>query len=133
MPTMVAQCGIAPALGESSSSLWLKLPYCEGFAQVGRATTLPILLLGGPARETVADTLRDYADGLASSYRVRGAVIGRNLLFPPGADALPMCRALTTLVHENASLNQAGGVFERADPTTNGAMRKRSRCERLRR
>src|SRR2546425_835447 len=41
--TMVRQCGIASALGESSLNLWLKLPYCEGFAQVGRATTLPIL------------------------------------------------------------------------------------------
>ena len=123
--TMVRQCGIASALGESSLNLWLKLPYCEGFAQVGRATTLPILLLGGPARETVADTLRDYADGLASSSRVRGAIIGRNLLFPSEADPLPMCRALTTLVHENASLNQALGVFEGADPTRNGVQRIR--------
>lgn len=125
--TMVRQCGIASALGESSLNLWLKLPYCEGFAQVGRATTLPILLLGGPARETVADTLRDYADGLASSFRVRGAIIGRNLLFPAEADPLPMCRALTTLVHQNASLNQALGVFGGADPTRDGAMRKGSR------
>src|SRR5436853_7470870 len=73
--TMVRQCGIASALGESSLNLWLKLPYCEGFAQVGRATTLPIRLLGGPARETVAEPLRDYAEGLASSSRVRGAII----------------------------------------------------------
>ena len=119
--TMVRQCGIASALGESSLNVWLKLPYCEEFAQVGRATTLPILLLGGPARETVADTLREYADGLASSSRVRGAIIGRNLLFPTEADPLPMCRALTALVHRNASLNQALRVFEGADPTRDGA------------
>jgi len=125
--TMVRQCGIASALGESSLNLWLKLPYCEGFAQVGRATTLPILLLGGPARETVADTLRDYADGLASSSRVRGAIIGRNLLFPPEADPLPMCRALTALVHREADLNQAFRVLEGADPTRDRARQKGSR------
>lgn len=125
--TMVRQCGIASALGESSSNLWLKLPYCEGFARVGRATTLPILLLGGPARETVADTLRDYADGLASSSRVRGAIIGRNLLFPAEADPLPMCRALTALVHRNASLSEALRVFEEAEPTNNRMPQKRSK------
>ena len=125
--TMVRQCGIASALGESSLNLWLKLPYCAGFARVGRATTLPILLLGGPARETVADTLKDYADGLISSSRVRGAIIGRNLLFPAEADPLPMCRALTALVHRNANLTQALRVFEGADPTMDRARQKASR------
>jgi hypothetical protein len=125
--TMVRQCGIASALGESSLNLWLKLPYCEGFARVGRATTLPILLLGGPARETGADTLRDYADGLASSSRVRGAIIGRNLLFPAGADPLPMCCALTALVHRKADLNQAFRVMEGADPARDRTRQKGSR------
>lgn len=125
--TMVRQCGIASAVGESSLNLWLKLPYCEGFAQVGRATTLPILLLGGPARETVADTLRDYADGLASCSRVRGAIIGRNLLFPPEADPLPMCRALTALVHRKAGISQALRVFDGEDSTRERAKKKASR------
>ena len=39
--------GVASALGDSSRYLWLKLPYCEGYETVARATTLPILLLGG--------------------------------------------------------------------------------------
>ena len=39
--------GVASALGDSSRYLWLKLPYCEGYEMVARATTLPILLLGG--------------------------------------------------------------------------------------
>jgi DhnA family fructose-bisphosphate aldolase class Ia len=105
--TLARQCGIAAALGESSAHLWLKLPYCENFEQACRASTLPILLLGGPARETPEDTLRDFAAGLAASPRVRGAIIGRNLLFPGAADPLPMCRALTALVHKRASLAQA--------------------------
>ncbi|HYE65744.1 MAG TPA: deoxyribose-phosphate aldolase, partial [Pyrinomonadaceae bacterium] len=39
--------GAASALGDSSRYLWLKLPYCENYEMVARATTLPILLLGG--------------------------------------------------------------------------------------
>jgi Cgl0159-like len=106
--TLVRQCGIATALGESSSHLWLKLPYCEDFARVGRATTVPILLLGGPPRERPADTLRDFSDALASSTRARGAIIGRNLLFPgQQADPLPMCRALTAMVHRGVRLDEA--------------------------
>src|SRR5207237_10339255 len=108
-------------------NLKIEFTHWRGFGKGGRPPALPILLLGGPARETGEDTFGDYADGLAFSPRVRGAIIGRNLLFPPEADPLPMCRALTTLVHQNASLNQALGVFEGADPTRNGAMRKGSR------
>lgn len=118
--TLVRQCGIAAALGESSAHLWLKLPYCEDFSRVCRATTLPILLLGGPARETPVDTLRDFAAGLAASPRVRGAIIGRNLLFPGEADPLPMCRALTALVHRGEGLTEALRILE--EPGFRGAL-----------
>ena len=105
--SLVRQCGIASALGDSSAHVWLKIPYCDDMARIVRATTLPILLLGGPARESPVDTLRDFAAGLAAGPRVRGAIIGRNLLFPGNADPLPMCRTLTSLVHERASLAEA--------------------------
>lgn len=131
--TLVRQCGIAAALGESSSHVWLKLPYCDGFAQVGQATTLPILLLGGPARENPSDTLRDFAEGLAASSRVRGAIIGRNLLFPAEGDPLPMCRALTRLFHRGAGQEEAvafahatGGI-ESAGPRTARTRRRKGR------
>lgn len=105
--SLARQCGVASGLGDSSAHVWLKIPYCEDMARVCRATTLPILLLGGPARESQIDTLRDFADGLATGPRVRGAMIGRNLLFPGNADPLPMCRALTAMVHKGAKLEQA--------------------------
>ena len=111
--TLVRQCGIAAGLGDSSSHLWLKLPYGDGFERVCRATTLPILLLGGPARESPAATLQDFASGLEAGPNVRGAIIGRNLLFPGDADPLPMCRALTALVHRGASLDGALRELER--------------------
>jgi DhnA family fructose-bisphosphate aldolase class Ia len=125
--TLARQCGIAAGLGDSSAHLWLKLPYGEGFARVARATTLPILLLGGPARESPAETLRDFASGLAAGPNVRGAIIGRNLLFPGDADPLPMCRALTALVHGGAGLRGALEVLEAAGPEPPPPPRARKR------
>ena len=104
---LIRHCGIAAALGDSSAQLWLKLPYRDDFGRVCRATTLPILLLGGPARESPIETLRDFAAGLGSGPRVRGAVIGRNLLFPLDRDPLPMCRALTAMIHRGATFDEA--------------------------
>ena len=129
-PTLVRQCGIAAGLGDSSAHLWLKLPYGEGFDRVARATTLPILLLGGPARESPAVTLMDFAAGLKAGSNVRGAIIGRNLLFPGAADPLPMCRALTALVHGDAGLDgalQVLGEEGQAEATTPRRVAKRGR------
>ncbi|HEU0094476.1 MAG TPA: deoxyribose-phosphate aldolase [Vicinamibacteria bacterium] len=105
--TLVRQCGIAAGLGESSVHLWLKVPIVDDLARVCRATTLPLLLLGGPARGTAEETLRDFATALAAGARIRGAIIGRNLLYPGDADPLPLSRALTSLVHRGASLPDA--------------------------
>jgi hypothetical protein len=112
--TLVRQCGIAAGLGDSSIHLWLKVPIVEDLARVCRATTLPLLLLGGPARGSAEETLRDFAGGLAAGPRVRGAIIGRNLLFPGDADPLPLSRALTSLVHGGASLE--GALKKLAEP-----------------
>jgi hypothetical protein len=125
--TLIRQCGIGAALGDSSAHVWLKFPYGEGFDRVSRATTLPILLLGGPARESPLDTLRDFADGIAAGPNVRGAIIGRNLLFPGDADPLPMCRALTRIVHHGADLAEAARELERGEA---GPRRTRPRARR---
>lgn len=113
--SLIRQCGIAAGLGESSAHLWLKLPYGERFDSVCGSTTLPILLLGGPAREDPAAAIADFSAGLRASPRVRGAVIGRNLLFPGDRDPFLMSRALTGLVHRGATLNEALGVIQGTD------------------
>ncbi len=51
--------GAASAMGDSSRYLWLKLPYCENYEMVARATTLPILLLAASRSETPP---RSYAN-----------------------------------------------------------------------
>lgn len=113
--SLIRQCGIAAGMGESSASTWLKLPYGEPFDAVCRSTTLPILLLGGPAREDPADAIADFSAGLRASPRVRGAVIGRNLLFPGDRDPFLMSRALTGMVHRGDTLNEALDVVRRGE------------------
>jgi uncharacterized protein len=113
--TLIRQCGIGAALGETSAHIWLKMPYGEGFDRVARATTLPVLLLGGPARESPLDTLHDFADGMAAGANVRGAIIGRNLLFPGEGDPLPMCRALSRIVHGGADRAEASRVLQEGE------------------
>jgi hypothetical protein len=68
--------GVASALGDSSRYLWLKLPHCENYDTVARATTLPIMLLGGNRREiprrSCANSARLDGRGTECPRRVGG-------------------------------------------------------------
>ena len=99
--------GVASALGNSSRYLWLKLPYCEGFQTVARATTLPILLLGGESAGDPAPFLRQLESALAAGPNVRGALVGRNVLYPGDEDPLAMAEAAGGIVHEGWSVEHA--------------------------
>jgi DhnA family fructose-bisphosphate aldolase class Ia len=107
-PEPMAQLvGIAQALGESSRHTWLKLPYFEPFAAVAQATTLPILILGGASTGDPTSLLRQVAAALATGPTVRGALAGRNVLYPGGEDPLVAAEMIHTLVHGDASIEQA--------------------------
>jgi DhnA family fructose-bisphosphate aldolase class Ia len=99
--------GVASALGNSSSYLWLKLPYCEGYDVVARATTLPILLLGGESAGDATPLLREIAAGLAAGANVRGALVGRNVLYPGDEDPLAVAEAVGRMIHDNLTVEQA--------------------------
>jgi hypothetical protein len=99
--------GAASALGDSSRHLWLNLPYCENYEMVARATTLPILLLGGEPVGDVRPFLRELAAGLRAGPNVRGALVGRNVLFPGDGDPLTAADAAGGLVHRGWTLDQA--------------------------
>jgi DhnA family fructose-bisphosphate aldolase class Ia len=97
----------ATALGDSTRLLWLKIPRVEGFQRVCRATTCPILMLGGEARDRPEGVLEDFAAGLRAGDNVRGVLVGRNILFPGESDPASMASAIGALVHEGASPRQA--------------------------
>jgi hypothetical protein len=99
--------GVASALGDSSRYLWLKLPYCEGYEAVARATTLPILLLGGESAGDPAPFLRQLGGALRAASNVRGALVGRNVLYPGDEDPLAMAEAAGGIVHEGWSVDTA--------------------------
>jgi hypothetical protein len=99
--------GVASALGDSSRYLWLKLPYCEGYETVARSTTLPILLLGGESAGDPSPFLRQLESALAAGPNVRGALVGRNVLYPGEEDPLAMAEAAGGIVHEGWSVDEA--------------------------
>jgi DhnA family fructose-bisphosphate aldolase class Ia len=106
--------GVSSALGESSRYLWLKLPYCDGYEAVARATTLPILLLGGESAGDPAPFLKQLSLAMAAGANVRGALVGRNVLYPGDEDPLTIAAAAGGIVHAGWSVEEALRSFESA-------------------
>jgi hypothetical protein len=99
--------GVASALGDSSRYLWLKLPYCDNYQTVARATTLPILLLGGESAGDPAQFLQQLESAMSAGPNVRGALVGRNVLYPGDDDPLAIAEAAGGIVHEQWPVEQA--------------------------
>jgi DhnA family fructose-bisphosphate aldolase class Ia len=99
--------GVASALGDSSRFLWLKLPYCPGYETVARATSLPILLLGGESAGNPAPFLNELASAMQAGPNVRGALVGRNVLYPGDEDPLAMACAVGGIIHQGWAVEQA--------------------------
>jgi DhnA family fructose-bisphosphate aldolase class Ia len=99
--------GAASAMGDSSRYLWLKLPYCENYELVAQATTLPILLLGGEPVGDATPFLRELAAGLKAGPNVRGALVGRNILYPGDDDPLAIIESVGGIIHEAWTVEQS--------------------------
>jgi DhnA family fructose-bisphosphate aldolase class Ia len=99
--------GVASALGDSSRYLWLKLPHCDGYEIVARSTTLPILLLGGESAGDPSPFLRQLESAMSAGPNVRGALVGRNVLYPGDEDPLAMAEAAGGIVHDGWPVDQA--------------------------
>lgn len=104
---LIKVAGMASGLGSSTANVWLKLPYCEGFEEVAASTTLPIVLLGGEASDDVLGLLEEVHSAMKSGPNVRGVLMGRNLLYPPGDDPLPLAMAVHSVVHQGKEPSEA--------------------------
>ena len=104
---MIRAVGVASGIGEASDRLWLKIPYVRDFYRVARATTLPILLLGGEVQANPLGILEDLERGMAEGPNVRGAMVGRNVLFPGRDDPRAVAEAVSLIIHQNASAAEA--------------------------
>lgn len=99
--------GAASALGPSTARAWVKIPFVTSFERVAAATTLPVLMLGGPAKGVPASVLVDFADGMQAAGNVRGTLVGRNVLYPGADDPAVMGRAVCHLVRDGLPAEEA--------------------------
>lgn len=107
--------GVASALGDSSRYLWLKLPYCPGYEVVARSTSLPILLLGGESTGDPRSFLHELQEGMRAGANVRGALVGRNVLYPGDRDPMAVAAAVGALIHEGISVEEAASRMNAED------------------
>jgi hypothetical protein len=104
--------GVASALGDGSCYLWLKLPYCDNYEVVARSTTLPILLLGGESVGDATPLLREIDAGLNSGANVRGALVGRNVLYPGPEDPFVVAQATGSIIHQSWTVDRTVAAQE---------------------
>jgi len=104
---LIKTISVATALGDSSRGMWLKIPYCEGFDRVARATSCPILMLGGEASSDPTGVLQEFWKGMAAGKNVRGALVGRNILYPSRDDPSAIADAVSGIVHRSFTVEQS--------------------------
>ncbi|MGQ9585602.1 MAG: Cgl0159 family (beta/alpha)8-fold protein [Anaerolineae bacterium] len=104
---LVRAVSVAAALGAASRNTWLKVPVIEDYEKVTMATTLPILMLGGASRHDPVPTIQEFYRGLQGGENVRGAMVGRNVLFPGPEDPRAVAVTINALVHEGLTAEQA--------------------------
>ncbi len=104
---LIKTIGVATALGDSSRGIWLKVPYCNGFDRVAKSTSCPILMLGGESLGNLSGVFKEFSDGMAAGQTVRGALVGRNILYPGQEDPSAVADAVSKIVHQNFTVEQA--------------------------
>lgn len=108
---LIKVVGVASGLGKSSAYTWLKIPYCEGYEKVARATTCPILMLGGESTGDPTGILEEFAAGMRAGAAVRGALVGRNVTFPGNDDPRAVAVAVNEIVHRGLDAEAATKVL----------------------
>lgn len=104
---LIKVIGVASALGDSSMNIWLKIPYCDGYEQVAKASTCPMLMLGGESKGDPTPIIEEFAEGMKAGSTIRGALVGRNVHHPGKDDPLAVALAINGIVHDGFDAEQA--------------------------
>lgn len=88
------------ALGSSSKHIWLKLPYTKDFERVVASTTLPIVILGGDRTDSLDGLIEDLKEAMSSGHQVRGAMFGRNVLYPINQSPREVANEIGRYIHQ---------------------------------
>jgi putative autoinducer-2 (AI-2) aldolase len=97
-------CRIAAEFGAKV----VKTYWCEEFDKVVNGCPVPVVMAGGPRCETEQEVFEFVHDGMQKG--AIGLNLGRNVWqhdYP-----VPMMKALRAIVHGNASVKDAAGIFE---------------------
>ncbi len=97
---LLKQIGVLAGLGGNTARTWLKIPVCEDYERVVRATTMPLLMLGGASHDNPEPTIREFARGLTGGPNVRGAMVGRNVIYPGQDDPLAVGNVISEIIHD---------------------------------
>jgi sugar phosphate isomerase/epimerase/DhnA family fructose-bisphosphate aldolase class Ia len=104
---LIKVMGVAAGLAHTSAYTWLKIPYCKEYDRVVKASTLPILMLGGPSTGRPSGTVENFARGMGAGPNVRGALVGRNVIFPGDDDPAVIAQAIHLVVQKRYTALQA--------------------------
>ena len=94
---VIRSMAVASALGATSSHTWLKVPVVDDMERVVEATTMPLVLLGGPRSHRPDEMFAQWEKTLRLPG-VRGLVVGRNLLYPPDDDVVTAVKTAVSLL-----------------------------------
>jgi hypothetical protein len=94
---MIRAISVASGLGSTSAYTWLKVPCVGNMERVMAASTLPALILGGEVSADQAAAFAAWHKALQLPT-VKGLVIGRSLLYPPGDDVAAAVDAAVELL-----------------------------------
>ena len=97
--------GLCTRLAAELGAHFVKTYYCDGFDRLVEATPVPVVIAGGkkiPEKDALELAWKATRDGAA------GVDMGRNIFQSKAPVA--MIRAVRAIVHENATVEDAGGV-----------------------
>jgi hypothetical protein len=93
---VIRSATVAAGLGWTSAHTWLKLPVIDEMEPVLAATNVPVVLLGGEVSIDQDAQFAQWEKVLANPH-VRGMVVGRSLLYPPGGDVAEAVDAIVAM------------------------------------
>ncbi len=104
---LIKVMGVATGLSHSSANLWLKIPYVKDYHRVAHAFSGPILMLGGESTGNPVGVIEQFECGMGEGENVRGALVGRNVLYPGADDPAATAAAVCAVVYDGMTANQA--------------------------
>jgi len=101
--------GLACRIASEIGAHMVKTYYCEGFEEVVRSTPVPLVVAGGkkiPEKDAILLAWNSVRAG------AKGVDMGRNIF--QSDSPVGMIRAVRAVVQENASVDQAYGIYQQA-------------------